>query len=153
MRLIAFLLLGIFSAQCLAVDALVFNCERSERHYVETYELKIYSASKSQKAKVFVDERDLDRSDEMGRQSIKNVLINDASVLISMEAHFPPEIFDGKQYGPGSVVTMMNINRNSGQLRKTETIKGGILSASVGEGTKLYEEKCVAAIPTNEKRN
>jgi hypothetical protein len=59
-----------------------------------------------------------------------------------MEAHFPPESFDGVQYGAGSVMTVITISRSTGQLRKAETIKGGILSATLGEGTKTYQEQC-----------
>ena len=102
------------------------------------------AASKSQKAKVFVDDRDLDRASELGRQIIKNVLITESTVLISMEAQFPPENFDGIQYGAGSVITVITINRSTGQLRKAETIKGGILSATLGEGTQTYQEQCTA---------
>ena len=94
-----------------------------------------------------MDDRDLDRSDEFGRQAIKNVLITESTVLISMEAHFPPESFDGIQYGPGLVSTVTTINRSTGQLRKAETIKGGILSATLGEGAKTYQEQCVATKP------
>jgi hypothetical protein len=59
-----------------------------------------------------------------------------------METYFPPESFDGVKYGAGSVITVIAINRATGQLRKSETIKGGILSASLGEGTKTYQEQC-----------
>ena len=100
------------------------------------------AASKNQKAKVFVDDRDLDRASELGRQTIKNVLITESTVLISMEAQFPPESFDGVQYGAGSVITVITMNRPTGQLRKSETIQGGILSATLGEGTKTYLEQC-----------
>ncbi|MFM1759306.1 MAG: hypothetical protein RLY75_576, partial [Pseudomonadota bacterium] len=79
------------------------------------------AALKGQKAKVFVDDRDLDRSSELGRQTIKNVLITESTVLISMESQFPPENFDGVQYGAGSVITAITINRTTGQLRKSET--------------------------------
>ena len=103
------------------------------------------AASKNQKAKVFIDDRDLDRASELGRQTIKNVLITESTILISMEAQFPPESFDGIQYGAGSVITVIAINRPTGQLRKSETIKGGILSATLGEGTKTYQEQCIAA--------
>ena len=105
------------------------------------------SALKHQKAKVFVDGRDLDQSDELGRQTVKNVLITESTVLISMEANFPPESFDGVQYGAGSVVTAITINRATGQLRKAETIKGGILSATLGEGAKTYQEQCATSKP------
>lgn len=103
------------------------------------------AASKNQKAKVFIDDRDLDRASELGRQTIKSVLITESTVLISMEAQFSPENFDGIQYRAGSVVTMIAINRPTGQLGKVETVKGGILSATLGEGTKTYREQCTAA--------
>jgi hypothetical protein len=138
------LFLFLCAAPALAAEPLIFHCERTEKNYTEVYELKMNSASKTQKAKVFIDGRDLDRSDDLGRQSIKNVLITEATVLISMEAYFAPERFDGVQYGVGSVVTVTTINRSSGQLRKSETIQGGILSATVGEGTKSYQEQCTA---------
>lgn len=133
------------AAPALALEPFILSCERTEKNYTEVYELKISPASRNQKAKVFVDGRDLDRSDEMGRQSINNVVINDSAILISMEAYFPPEIFDGIQYGAGSVKTVIAINRSSGQLRKSETIQGGILSATLGEGSKTYLEQCTAA--------
>lgn len=120
----------------------MFSCERTEKNFSETYELKIAPATKTQKAKVYIDGRDLDRSDELGRQLIKSVLITDVAILISMEAQFAPESFDGVQYGPGSVMTVININRSTGQLRKAETVKGGILSATLGDGTRTYLEQC-----------
>jgi hypothetical protein len=133
------------SATAWGVDTLEFHCTRSENNYTEAYDLKVSPASKNQKAKVFVDDRDLDRSNELGRQVVKNVVISESTVLISMEAHFPPESFDGIQYGPGLVSTAITINRSTGQLRKAETIQGGILSATLGEGTKTYQEQCAAA--------
>jgi hypothetical protein len=102
------------------------------------------TASKNQKAKVFVDDRDLDRVSELGQQTVKSILIAEYTVLISMEAQFPPENFDGIQYGAGFVSTMIAINRPTGQLRKVQTVKGGILSATLGEGTKIYQEQCTA---------
>ena len=142
MKHLAILFLLLCTAPVIAAEPLVFSCERTEKNYTEVYEFKISPASKTQKAKVFIDGRDLDRSNEMGRQSIKNIVIDDSTVLISMEAHFPPEIFDGVQYGAGSAITLIAIQRSSGQLRKVETIQGGILSATLGEGTKIYQEKC-----------
>ena len=132
-------------APSLAAEPLVFTCERSEKNYTETYELKLSPGSKNQKAKVFVDGRDLDQSNELGRQTVKNILITESTALISMEAHFPPESFDGVQYGAGSVITAITINRSTGQLRKAETIQGGILSATLGEGTKTYQEQCTGS--------
>ena len=137
----------LMSSVAWGLGILEFNCTRSENNYTETYDLKVSPASKNQKAKVFVDDRDLDRSDELGRQAIKNVLITESTVLISMEANFPPESFDGVQYGAGSVMTAITINRDTGQLRKAETIKGGILSATLGEGTKIHQEHCATTKP------
>lgn len=145
MKYLSILLLFLSVTPCFAGEPLVFTCERAEKNYTETYDLRLIPASKNQKAKVFVDDRDLDQSDEFGRQMVKNVLITESTVLISMEAHFPPESFDGVQYGAGSVITAITINRATGQLRKAETIKGGILSATLGEGTKTYQEQCTAA--------
>ena len=145
MKYLHIIFLFLYAAPSLAAESLVFTCERSEKNYTETYVLKVSPISKTQKAKVFVDDRDLDQSDEFGRQAVKSVLITESTVLISMEAHFSPESFDGIQYGPGSVVTVTTINRATGQLRKSETIKGGILSATLGEGTKAYQEQCTIA--------
>ncbi|WP_216229270.1 hypothetical protein [Polynucleobacter sp. 78F-HAINBA] len=145
MKYLHILFLLLYAAPSLAADSLLFTCERSEMNYTETYELKVTPASKKEKAKVFIDDRDLDLADELGRQTIKSVLITESTVLISMEAHFPPESFDGVQYGAGSVITAITINRATGQLRKAETVKGGILSATLGEGSKTYQEQCTAA--------
>jgi hypothetical protein len=144
LKYIYFLSLLICAAPSLAADTLVFTCERSENNYTETYQLKVMTASKNQKAKVFVDYRDLDRVSELGQQAVMSVLIDEYTVLISMEAQFPPENFDGIQYGAGSVSTIIAINRPTGQLRKLQTVKGGILSATLGEGTKIYQEQCTA---------
>ncbi len=147
MKYLHILFLFLYATPSLAAESLVFTCERAEKNYTETYELKVIPASKNQKAKVFVDGRDLDQSDDLGRQTVKTALIAESTVLISMEANFPPESFDGVQYGAGSVMTAITINRSTGQLRKAETIKGGILSATLGEGTKTYQEQCVATKP------
>lgn len=147
MKYLHLLFLLLFATPSLAVEPLVFICERSEKNYTETYEFKVVPASKNQKAKVFVDNRDLDQSNELGKQAVKNVLITEPTVLVSIEAHFPPEIFDGVQYGAGLVTSAIVINRSTGQLRKAKTIKGGILSATLGEGTRTYQEQCVATKP------
>ena len=144
MKYLYFISLLLCAAPSLAADTLVFTCERSENNYTETYQLKVVTASKNQKAKVFVDDRDLDRVSELGQQTVKGILIAQYTVLISMEAQFPPENFDGVQYGAGSVSTMIAINRPTGQLRKVQTVKGGILSATLGEGTSIYQEQCTA---------
>jgi hypothetical protein len=138
----AILFLLLCADPALAVEPLVFSCERTEKNYTEVYELKIIASSNNQKAKAFVDGRDLDRSDELGRQTIKSIVITESTALISMETYFPPESFDGVKYGVGSVMAVTTINRFTGQLSKVETIQGGILSAILGEGTKTYQEKC-----------
>lgn len=145
MKYLYLLPLLLCAAPSLAADPLVFTCERSEKNYTETYQLKVMAASKSQKAKIFIDDRDLDRASELGQQTIRGVLVSEFTILISMEAQFPPENFDGVQYGAGSVITMIAINRSTGQMRKVETVKGGILSATLGEGRKSYQEQCTAA--------
>jgi hypothetical protein len=147
MKFPLFLFLYLLTAQTLAANFLSFSCERAEKTYAEKYDLKIIPATKSLKAKVYLDDRDLDHSDGYGRQWIKNVVITEATVLISMETAFPSESFDGIVYGMGSVVTVININRLTGQLRKVETVSGGILSATLGDGTKSYEEKCSSLGP------
>ncbi len=147
MKYLHIIFLFLYAAPSLAAEPLVFTCERSEKNYTETYVLKVSPTSKTQKAKVFVDDRDLDQSNEFARQAVKSVLITESTVLISMESHFSPESFDGIQYGSGSVITVTTINRSTGQLRKAETIKGGILSATLGEGTKTYQEQYLAAKP------
>ena len=145
MKYLSILFLFCCANSALAVESLIFVCDRTETNYTETYELKVSPASKTQKAKVYLDGRDLDRSDDLGQQVIKNVVVTESTVLISIEAYFAPESFDGIQYGAGTVKTVISINRSSGQLRKAETIKGGILSAKLGEGTKTHQEQCTAA--------
>jgi len=146
LKYFSILFLIFYAAPSLAVESLLFACERAEKNYTETYKLKITPATKNQKATVFVDDRDLERASELGRQTIKNVLVTESTVLVSIEAYFPPEIFDGIQYGAGSVNTAITINRQTGQLIKAETIRGGILSATLGEGTKNYQEQCATVI-------
>ena len=107
--------------------------------------MRIAPASASKKAKVYLDDRDLDQSDSGGHQEVKSVVITDSSVVILIEAHFDPEMIGNIAYPAGSVFTQMTINRSTGILKKVETIKGGILGANLGEGTKSYEEKCVPA--------
>jgi hypothetical protein len=135
-----------YVAPSLAAESLFFICERVEKNYTETYQLKLTPATKNQKATVFVDDRDLDRASELGRQTVKNVLITESAVLVSIEAYFPPERFDGIQYGAGWVNTAITIHRQTGQLVKAETIRGGILAVTLGEGTRDYQERCTAVV-------
>ena len=140
--LILLALLG-FSASTQAVEALSFDCKRTEKDYVEEYELKIMPASNSQKAKVFLDDRDLDQSDTNGHQIVKSVVLTPTVILMTIDATFDPEQLQGITYPAGSVMTQMSLNRATGQLKKVETIQGGILGASLGNGTHLSEELCV----------
>lgn len=134
--------LFVMSALAQAVEPLVFTCVRAEQQYTETYEFRIDPATKNQKAKVFVDGRDLDRTDEMGRQVVRSVVMSKDAALISIQADFLPERYDGVQYGPGLVSTFINVHLLTGRLIKTETIQGGILSATLGNGTQTYQEQC-----------
>lgn len=130
---------------CASAETLVFNCTRVERDFKEIYELKVStptSNSPTQKGKVYVDGRDLDRRGDGGNQVIKNVVISKDRVSYLSDTHFEAEEFDGVSYPPGSVLTVVIINRHSGRLQRIETVSGGILALSLGEGTKSYEEEC-----------
>ena len=140
--LVLFALLS-FSVSTQAVEALSFDCKRTEKDYVEEYELKIVPASSSQKAKIFLDDRDLDQSDGNGHQIVKSVVLAPSAILMSIDATFDPEQLQGITYSAGSVQTQMSLNRTTGLLKKVETIQGGILGASLGNGTHLSEEQCV----------
>jgi hypothetical protein len=91
-----------------------------------------------------LDGRDLDRLGEGGNQTIKNVVIEKDRVSYLSDTHFEAEEFDGVLYPPGSVVSVVIIDRRSGRLRRVETVSGGILALSLGEGTKSYEEECTS---------
>ena len=134
-----------FSSVVLAnspVNVVSFTCERAEKNYIERYEMRIVSASPSQKAKVFMDDRDLDQIDSHTRQVVNSVVITEPSIFFASEAFFRPEEFDGIRYEAGTVMTMTTINRQTGKLKKIETIQGGILSKKLGDGTRVYEEQC-----------
>jgi hypothetical protein len=75
----------------LAVDVLEFQCKRSEKGYTEEYAMKVMLASGSQKAKVYLDGRDLDQSDNFGAQLVKSVTLARPNILILIEAKFEPE--------------------------------------------------------------
>jgi len=128
-----------------AADNLLFDCQRVEKNYTEDYEMKIFPATSNQKAKIFLDDRDLDQSDINGTQLVKSIVINASTILISIQASFEPEVLNGVTYSAGSVFTQINLNRNTGKLTKTEEIHGGILGANLGNGTHLSEEACLPA--------
>ena len=134
----------LYSAPAFA-QSIAFSCTRVERNYSETYELLIKPASGSlstQKGKVYVDGRDLDRVGADGNQTIKNVLITKERVSYLSDTRFEAEVLDGISYPPGSVTSIVTIDRASGKLRKVDTVVGGILASSLGEGTKSYDEQC-----------
>jgi hypothetical protein len=125
-------------------EPLQFDCHRTERNYAEDYVLVVVPASKTQsKPKVYLDGRDLDQSDAGGHQEVKSVVITSPLILIAIDAKFDSETVEGVLYPAGTAATQITLNRSTGVLKKIETIKGGILGATLGEGTKIYEEKCV----------
>ena len=125
-----------------AVDVLEFNCKRSERGYTEEYEMKITLASGSQKAKVYLDDRDLDQSDAFGSQVVKSVTLARPNILILIEAKFEPEEVMGVSYPAGNVITNISLDPVTGKFKKVEKIQGGILGATIGNGTHTSEETC-----------
>jgi hypothetical protein len=135
-----FLLLS-FSA--MAVDVMEFNCKRSEKGYTEEYQMKLTLASGTEKAKVFLDDRDLDQSDAFGTQVVKSVTLARPNILILIEAKFQPEEVMGVAYPAGSVLTNITLDPVTGKFKKVEKIQGGILGATIGNGTHTSEETCL----------
>ena len=125
------------------VDVMEFHCKRVEKNYTEEYEMKIMLASGSQKAKVFLDGRDLDQSDAFGDQVVKSVTLARPNILISIEAKFAPEEVMGVSYPAGAVMTNIILDPVSGKFKKIEKIQGGILGATIGNGTHITEEVCL----------
>ena len=126
-------------------QSVAFSCTRVERDFTETYELQVKAASgnlPNQKGKVYLDGRDLDRVGDDGNQTIKNVLITKERVSYLSDTRFAAEVLDGISYPPGSVTSIVTIDRATGKLRKVDTVSGGILATSLGEGTKSYDEQC-----------
>ena len=126
-------------------ETIAFTCVRSEGAYSEEYDLKIVlpdPKNPKAKAKVYLDERDLDQRDEQGYQEVKNIQVSKSTVSFLTDTYFESEVFDGVKYPPGTVVATTTIQRETGQLKRVETIKAGILAKTLGEGTKTYTEKC-----------
>jgi hypothetical protein len=143
------MLLGWF-VTCASAETLVFTCTRVERDFKEIYELKVSLSTPNagaQKGKVYLDGRDLDRRGDGGTQTIKNVVISKDRISYLSDTHFEAEVFDGISYPPSSVLAVVILDRRSGRLRKIETVSGGILALSLGEGTKSYDEECVPVNP------
>jgi len=105
--------------------------------------MKLVLASKTQKAKVFLDERDLDQSDAYGVQTVKSVTLARPNIFIVIEASFEPENLMGVSYPAGTVSTHITLDPVTGKLKKVEKIQGGILGASLGNGTYVTEESCL----------
>jgi len=127
------------------VDVLEFNCKRTEKNYTEEYEMKIMLASGSQKAKLFLDGRDLDQSDALGTQVVKSITLARPNILIAIEAKFEPEEVMGVSYPAGTVLTNIVLDPVTGKFKRVEKIQGGILGATIGNGTHTSEETCSLA--------
>jgi len=126
-------------------QSIFFDCKRTEMNYVEEYEMQLTLASKTQKAKMFLDGRDLDQSDTYGKQEVKSVTLARPNIYIIVEASFAPEDIMGVVYPAGSVSTHITLDPVTGKLKKVEKIQGGILGASLGNGTHISEESCLPA--------
>jgi hypothetical protein len=125
------------------VDVIEFNCKRAEKDFIEEYEMKIALASGTQKAKLFLDGRDLDQSDAYGKQVVKSVTLARPNILILIEASFEPEILMGVSYSAGTVSTTIALDPVTGKMKKVEKIQGGILGETMGNGTYVTEEICL----------
>ena len=104
--------------------------------------MKITLASGAQKARVFLDDRDLDQADAFGTQVVKSVTLARPNILILIEAKFEPEEIMGVSYPAGTVVTNITLDPVTGKFKKIEKIQGGILGATIGNGTHTSEETC-----------
>ena len=107
--------------------------------------MKLNLASPTQKAKVFLDGRDLDQSDAFGTQVVKSITLARPNILIAIEAKFEPEEVMGVSYPAGTVVTNIALDPVTGKFKKVEKIQGGILGATIGNGTYTSEESCALA--------
>jgi hypothetical protein len=125
-----------------AVDVMEFHCKRTEKDYVEEYDMKLALASGTQKAKVFLDGRDLDQADENGKQEVKSITLARPNIVIAIDANFAPEEIMNIAYPAGTVSTVITLDPITGKMKKVEKIQGGILGASLGNGTHLSEETC-----------
>jgi hypothetical protein len=78
------------------------------------------------------------------RQFVKNVTITKQKASYLLSTQFDAEVLAGIAYSAGTVSSIVMIDRETGKLRKFDTIQGGILGANLGDGTKSYEEQCIA---------
>jgi hypothetical protein len=102
------------------------------------------ASSANPSPKVYLDGRDLGVIGSEGRQYIKNVTIIKQKASYLLSTQFDAEVLEGISYSAGSVTSIVMIDHETGKLRKLNTIQGGILGANLGDGTKSYEEQCVA---------
>jgi len=126
-------------------QSIFFDCKRSEKDYVEEYSMQLTLASKTHKAKMYLDDRDLDQSDAFGKQEVKSVTLARPNIFVIIEASFAPEDIMGVTYPAGTVSTHITLDPVTGKLKKVEKIQGGILGASLGNGTHVSEETCFPA--------
>ena len=144
-RLLLMVLLQLFFASEILANTLILMCTRTERDFSETYELKLQSISQATpNRKVYLDGRDLDMIGSDSRQFVKNVTITKQKASYLLSTQFDAEVLAGIAYSAGTVSSIVMIDRETGKLRKFDTIQGGILGANLGDGTKSYEEQCIA---------
>jgi len=142
-KILISLLLGLVPILAWPIDVLEFNCKRTENGYIEEYDMKITLAAGTQKAKVYLDNRDLDQSDDYGKQVVKGVTLARPNIMIAIEASFEPENLMGVVYPAGTVSTQITLDPVTGKLKKVEKIQGGILGETMGNGTYISEESCL----------
>jgi len=75
-------------------------------------------------------------------QSVKSVTLARPNILILIEAKFEPEEIMGVSYPAGNVITNITLDPVTGKFKKVEKIQGGILGATIGNGTYTTEEQC-----------
>lgn len=143
LQFIVLLTIAIVHQAVFAAESLLFECKRAEKDFIEEYEMKLMPATKASKAKIFLDGRDLDRSDKSGTQVVKSIQFVSPNIVILIDARFEPESIESISYPAGTVSTLITLNQTSGKLKKVETIQGGILGSNLGNGTRISEEACL----------
>ena len=87
--------------------------------------MQLTLASKTQKAKMFLDGRDLDQSDTYGKQEVKSVTLARPNIFIVIDASFAPEEIMGVAYSAGTVSTHITLDPVTGKLKKVEKFRAG----------------------------
>lgn len=85
--------------------------------------MKMMLASRSQKAKIFLDGRDLDQSDAFGTQVVQNITLSRPNILVSIEAKCATEELMGVSYPVDSVMTNIMLDPVTGKLKKPKKYK------------------------------